>query len=147
MRPLVQCLIVLATLHALPQSAASQQATEAWIWADARNPPLAPMAIQEVGQPMTLQREGLLRPWNSFSPVQPSLWSIQESEGGSGWRKGAIVGGLVGAGVGLAAFLFVDSLPCDSCSGVSDSSASGAGPEFVLGFGLVGAAVGALLSH
>jgi hypothetical protein len=147
MRSIVKCLIVLATLHAVPQSAASQQATEAWIWADARNPPLAPIPIQEAEQPMTLQREGPLRPWNNFSPVQPSLWSIQDSEGGSGWRKGAIVGGLVGAGVGLATFLFIDSLPCDSCSGASDGAASGTGPEFVLGFGLVGAAIGALLGH
>jgi hypothetical protein len=147
MRSLLKCLIVLATLHAVPESAASQQTTEAWIWANARNPTLAPIPIQEGEQPMRLEREGLLRQLNNSSPVQPSFWGIQESEGGSGWRKGAIVGGLIGGGVGLAAFLVIDSLPCDSCSGASDSFASGTGPEFVLGFGLVGAAIGALLGR
>ena len=147
MRSSLQCLMVLAALCAVPQSAASQQTTEAWIWADARNPALAAIPIPEGGRLMALQREGLARPSSDLSPVQPAFWTIQESEGGSGWRKGAIVGGVIGAGVGLAAFLFIDSFPCDSCSGVSDSSASGAGPEFVLGFGLVGAAIGALLGR
>jgi hypothetical protein len=79
--------------------------------------------------------------------VAPALEVQQQGEAGSGWRKGLWVGGLIGGAVGLLAFLAVDSLPCDSCSGVSDSFASGTGPEFVLGFALVGAGVGALVAR
>ena len=80
-------------------------------------------------------------------PIDVAPSAVQEADDGSGWRRGFVVGGLIGGAVGLLAFLLVDSLPCDSCAGVSDSFASGAGPEFVLGFGLVGATIGALVGR
>lgn len=147
MRSPVKWAMVLAMLHGVPQGGASQLRTEAWTWAGAGTDRVAAAPIQEAGQSVALHPEGAISPWASLSSVQAPFWRMQESDGGSGWWKGAIIGGLVGAGVGLVAFLFVDSLPCDSCSGVSDSAASGAGPEFVLGFGFAGAAIGALLGR
>jgi hypothetical protein len=143
----VKCLIVLATLHAVPQAAASQHATDDLTLADAGSSRFARSPIQEAGRFMVLQSTGVLGPGADSSPVHPVFWSGDGWESGSGWRKGALVGGLVGAGAGFAAFLFLDSLSCDSCSGASDSAASGAGPEFVLGLGLVGAAIGVLLGR
>lgn len=86
-------------------------------------------------------------PSPAAGPINVAPSDVQEADSGSGWRRGLVVGGLIGGAVGLLAFLLVDSFPCDSCAGVSDSFASGAGPEFVLGFGLVGATIGALVGR
>lgn len=76
----------------------------------------------------------------------PLFAGQSEPEGSSGWKKGLLWGGLAGTGAGILAFLFVDAIPCDSCSGTgADSSADGAFLEFALGFGVLGAAIGALV--
>lgn len=82
------------------------------------------------------------------SPVGEDAWlaSQVEQEGSAGWKKGLLWGGLVGAGAGILAYLLVDAIPCDSCSGTgADSSADGAFLEFAVGFGVLGAAIGALV--
>ena len=78
-------------------------------------------------------------------------WSIaiqEETPEGSSWTRGLLVGGLVGVALGLAVHTVLDAVPCDSCSGTgSDSSASGARLEVAIGFGLVGAGLGALIAR
>lgn len=82
------------------------------------------------------------------SSLGEDLWfaSQVEPEGSGGWKKGLLWGGLVGTGVGILAYLLVDAIPCDSCSGTgADSSADGAFLEFAVGFGVLGAGIGALV--
>lgn len=68
------------------------------------------------------------------------------STGMAGWKRGLLWGGLVGTGLGIIAYVLVDAVPCDSCSGTgADSSADGAFLEFAIGFGLGGAVLGALI--
>jgi hypothetical protein len=86
---------------------------------------------------------------NSWSPSAVLSREIQEgSQEGSGWKKGLLIGGGVGLAFGLLAHALVDAMPCDSCSGTgSNSSAEGARLEFAVGFGLLGAALGALIGR
>ena len=74
--------------------------------------------------------------------------ALREVEEPSGWRRGLVIGGLVGVGVGLAVHAVIDAMPCDSCSGTgSESAAEGTRLEFALGFGLLGGALGALIAR
>jgi len=74
---------------------------------------------------------------------------IQEgSQEGSGWKKGLLIGGGIGLALGLIAHALIDSLPCDSCSGTGTHSfGGGARLEFAVGFGLLGASLGALIGR
>ena len=88
-------------------------------------------------------------------PLTPAMGSALEApttvppqapSSRSGWKRGLVQGGLIGVGFGIVAYLLVDNLPCDTCSGTgSSSSADGAFLEFAVGFGTLGAALGALV--
>lgn len=85
---------------------------------------------------------GHLASLNAAPPNVP----LQEADTSSGWRKGALIGGLAGAAVGLLAHALVDRVPCDSCA-EGGSAAEGARLEFVALFAIAGSAVGALLGR
>jgi len=144
--------LLLAGLLLLPQPAAAQNSSSEWAWSSASYGLPAPLLQRGYGN--SSHRPALqvglapaVRGRLSFPIENPLIALPQDSEEGSGWLKGLAIGGAIGMGVGLLAFLAVDATPCDSCSGVSDSAASGTGPEFVFGFGLVGGAIGALIGR
>jgi len=64
--------------------------------------------------------------------------------GASGWKRGLLWGGLIGTGLGIVAFVLVDGIPCDTCE-PGGSAAEGTFMEFAIGFGVVGAGLGALI--
>lgn len=66
------------------------------------------------------------------------------SAGASGWKRGLLWGGLIGTGLGIVAFVLVDGIPCDTCE-PGGSAAEGTFMEFAIGFGVVGAGLGALI--
>jgi hypothetical protein len=69
---------------------------------------------------------------------------VQEADQRSGWRRGLVIGGLVGVAVGVLLHSAIDNVPCDTCMD-GRGAAEGTRLEFAVLFGLVGAGVGALL--
>jgi len=70
--------------------------------------------------------------------------AVQEADQRSGWRRGLVIGGLVGVAVGVILHSAIDNVPCDTCMD-GRGAAEGTRLEFAVLFGLVGAGVGALL--
>ena len=70
---------------------------------------------------------------------------IQDTQEGSAWKKGLVMGAAAGVALGILVHAAFDSVPCDSCVGTGTSAAEGTRLEFAVVFGLVGGGLGAFL--
>ena len=86
----------------------------------ARGSGIEPLSL---GVPSSTSQRTLLTTVPGPTPATALLRGVQEATGGDGdWRRGFLIGGLIGAGVGLVLHAVVDSFPCDTCSGTGSDS-------------------------